>query len=99
MFAILFEVLLIEIQKEIHHFAGWEEGGGQGHKNCEQKFCEQTGVSYLISEERVFRVGTPLILDTCNGLPEQATPPLAVGMVVKLEGLKAHHPAHPFCLP
>ena len=28
-FAILFEVLLIEIQEEIHHFAGWE-GGGQG---------------------------------------------------------------------
>ena len=30
MFAIPFEVLLIEIQEEIHHFAGWEGGGGQG---------------------------------------------------------------------
>ena len=46
MFAILFEVLLIEIREEIHHFAGWEVGV-KGHKNCEQKFCEQTGVSYL----------------------------------------------------
>ena len=27
-FAILFEVLLMEIQEEIHHFAGWEGGGG-----------------------------------------------------------------------
>ena len=35
-----------EIQEEIHHFAGWE-GGVEGHKNCEQKFCEQTGVSYI----------------------------------------------------
>ena len=26
-FAILFEALLIEIQEEIHHFAGWEGGG------------------------------------------------------------------------
>ena len=31
MFAILFEVLLIEIQGEIHHFAGWE-GGVNGRK-------------------------------------------------------------------
>ena len=44
--AILFEILLIDIQEEIHHFAGWGGGGGvTGHKNCEQKFCEQTGVS------------------------------------------------------
>ena len=45
LFAMLFEVLLIEIQEDIHHFAGWEEGGVKGHKNCEQTFCEQTGVS------------------------------------------------------
>ena len=32
MFAILFEVLLIEIQEEIHHFAGWERGGVKGHQ-------------------------------------------------------------------
>ena len=44
MFAFLSEALLIEIQEEIHHLAGWE-GGGSGHKNCEQNFCEQTGVS------------------------------------------------------
>ena len=46
MFAILFEALLREIQEEIHHFAGWEGGGGKGHENCEQTFCEQTGASY-----------------------------------------------------
>ena len=47
MFAILFEVLLIEIQEEIPHFC-WLGGGGgvKGRKNCEQKLCEQTGVSY-----------------------------------------------------
>ena len=48
MFAILFEVLLIEVQEEIHHFAGWEGGGVKGHKNSEQKFREQTGVSYFL---------------------------------------------------
>ena len=32
MFAILFEVLLIEIQEEILHFAGWEGGGLRGAK-------------------------------------------------------------------
>ena len=47
MFAILFEVLSIEIQEEIHHFAGWE-GGVNGDKNCEQKCCEQTGVPYYL---------------------------------------------------
>ena len=36
--------LLIEIQEEILHFAGWE-GGGQGAQNCEQTFCEQTDVT------------------------------------------------------
>ena len=42
MFAILFEVLLIVIQEEIHHFAGWEGGGGvKGHKNSEQKFVNK----------------------------------------------------------
>ena len=45
MFAILFEVLLIEVQEEIHRFVGWEGRGFEGHKNCEQKFSEQTGVS------------------------------------------------------
>ena len=30
MFAILFEVLLIEIQEKIHHFAGLGGGGGLG---------------------------------------------------------------------
>ena len=46
MFEILFEPLLIEIQEEISHFAGWEGGGGvNGQKTCEQNFCEQTGVS------------------------------------------------------
>ena len=43
-FVILFEGLLVEIQEEIHHFAVWG-GGVKGHQNCEQNFCEQTGVS------------------------------------------------------
>ena len=54
-FAILFEALLIEIQEEITHFAVW--GGGVMHKNCEQNYCAQTGVSYsfhlLLGNSRV----------------------------------------------
>ena len=34
---------LIQIQDEMHHFAGL--GGGKGHQNREQTFCEQTDVS------------------------------------------------------
>ena len=52
LFAILFEVLLIQIQEEIHHFAGRGGGGVKGHKNCELKFCEQTGVSYFNTRRR-----------------------------------------------
>ena len=32
MFPILSEALLVEIQEEIHHFAGWERGGLRGTK-------------------------------------------------------------------
>ena len=41
-FAILFEVFLIECQEEIHHFAGWERGL-KGHK----KFVNKTFVNKL----------------------------------------------------
>ena len=36
----------MEIEEEIHHFAVLGKGGVKGHQNCEQTFCEQTGVSY-----------------------------------------------------
>ena len=42
MFAILFEVLLIENQEEIHHFAGWE-GGGQGAQKLWTKILWTNG--------------------------------------------------------
>ena len=38
MFVILFGVLLIEIQEEIHHFAGWKGGGVKGHKIANKNF-------------------------------------------------------------
>ena len=41
MFAILFEVLLIEIQEEIHHFAGWEAGLLRGTKIVNQTFVNK----------------------------------------------------------
>ena len=41
MFAILFEVLLIEIQEEIHHFAGWEGGGLRGAKIVHKNFVNK----------------------------------------------------------
>ena len=41
MFAILFEVLLIEIQEEIHHFAGWEGGGLKGRKIVNKNFVNK----------------------------------------------------------
>ena len=41
-FAILFEVLLIEIPEEIHHFAGWEGGGGlRGTKIVNKHFVNK----------------------------------------------------------
>ena len=41
MFAILFEVLLIENQEEIHHFAGWEGGGSRGTKIVNKHFVNK----------------------------------------------------------
>ena len=41
MFAILFEVLLIEIQEEIHHFAGWEGGGSRGTEIVNKNFVNK----------------------------------------------------------
>ena len=40
MFTILFEVLLIEFQEEIHHFAGWE-GGLRGTKIVNKSFVNK----------------------------------------------------------
>ena len=40
MLAILFEVLLIETQEEIHHFAGWE-GGQWGTKIVNKNFVNK----------------------------------------------------------
>ena len=40
MFAILFEALLIEIQEEIPHFAGWE-GGLMGTKIVNKSFVNK----------------------------------------------------------
>ena len=41
MFAILFKVLLIEIQEEIHHFAGWEGGGVRDTKIVNKNFVNK----------------------------------------------------------
>ena len=41
MFAILFEALLLEIQEEIPHFAGWEGGGSNGHKSVNKTFVNK----------------------------------------------------------
>ena len=40
MFAILFEVLLIEIAEDFHHFAGWE-GGLRGTKIVNKDFVNK----------------------------------------------------------
>ena len=45
-FAILFEVLLIEIQEKIHHFAGWE-GGSRGTKIVNKHFVNKHFVNKL----------------------------------------------------
>ena len=39
--ATLFEVILIEIQEEIHHFAGWEGGGLRGTKIVNKHFVNE----------------------------------------------------------
>ena len=41
MFAILFEVLLIEIQEKIPLFAGWEGGGLRGTKIVNKNFVNK----------------------------------------------------------
>ena len=41
MFVILFEVLLIEIQEEIHHFVVWEGGGSRGTKIVNKHFVNK----------------------------------------------------------
>ena len=44
----MLEVLLIQIQENIHHFVGL--GGGKGAPNCERKSCEQADVSYHLAD-------------------------------------------------
>ena len=46
MFAVLFEALLIEIQEEIHHFAGWE-GGSRGTKIVNKHFVNKLAFPIL----------------------------------------------------
>ena len=50
MFAILFEALLIEIQQEIHHFAGWEGGGLRCTKIVNKHFVNK--LAFPIGEPR-----------------------------------------------
>ena len=54
MFAILFEVLLIEIPEEIHHFAGWEGGGSRGTKIVNKHFVNKLAFPILV--EVIFEV-------------------------------------------
>ena len=48
MFAILFEVLLIEIQEEIHHFAEWEGGGLMGAKIVNKNIVNKLALPILL---------------------------------------------------
>ena len=57
-FAILFEVLLIEIQEEIIILLVGR-GGVKGDKNCEQKYCQQSGVSLKRNPNPNFWSGYP----------------------------------------
>ena len=62
MFAILFDVLLIEFKRKSFILLVGRGGGVKGRKNCEQKFCEQTGVSYKIRlQHRNSRVCKPVV--------------------------------------
>ena len=82
-FAILFEVLPVEIQEEIHRFAGWE--GFKGHENCEQKLCEQTGV-----------LSGPVLRDTAR-LSQRYPPSLrATGFLLSQHGQLGAIPPPPF---
>ena len=44
-FTILFEIILIEIQEEIHHFAGWDGGGLRGTKIVKKHFVNKLAFS------------------------------------------------------
>ena len=54
MFAILFEVLLKEIQEEIHHFAGWEGGGLMGTKIVNKNIMNKPAFPILSSFHKQF---------------------------------------------
>ena len=56
MFAILFEVLLIEIQEEIHHFAGWEGGGSRGTKIVNKHFVNKLAFPNYTHEIIIFKL-------------------------------------------
>ena len=57
MFAILFEVLLIEIQEEIHLFAGWEGGGSMGTKIVNKIFVNKLAFPSRGKASWEFRIG------------------------------------------
>ena len=50
----LFEVLLIEIQEEIHHFAGWEGGGLRGTKMVNKTFVNKLAFPNHVQETILF---------------------------------------------
>ena len=50
MFAILFEVVFIEIEEENHHFAGWEGGCLRGTKVVNKNFVNK--LAFPITEAR-----------------------------------------------
>ena len=57
----MFEVLLIEIQEEIHHFAGWEGGGLRGAKIVNNNFVNKLALPSLFNApkfSRLIAIGT-----------------------------------------
>ena len=57
---------MIQSPEEIHYFAAGLETGVEGHQNCEQKNCEQTGVSQ--SSFGLFAVVSDTFYFFCSGV-------------------------------
>ena len=56
-FAILFEALQIEIQKEIHYVAGWEGGGLRGAKIVNKNFVNKLAFPPIFVKARSLQCG------------------------------------------
>ena len=65
--SILFEVLLIEIQEEIHHFAGWEGGGLRGTKIVNINFVNKRVFPFVWNHLKTKKASVAIFVVRASG--------------------------------